>query len=376
MTALELRGISHRFAGEPGPTLVDIDLTVEEGTMLAVVGPSGSGKTTLLRVTAGLTRPDAGEVLLAGRTVAGLPPEDRGLTVMFQQPHLFEHLSVLDNVAFGPRARGVARREAREAARRYLDLVCLAEVADRRPRELSGGQQQRVALARALATERNLLLLDEPFSSLDRELRTSMHRLLHEARAALSPTVVMVTHDLDEASMADRVAVLAAGRVEQVGPVEDLYARPATLLVARLAGGFNELPGHVVDDEHHSVWGRLPSAGSPVLAGPATLLIRREQLSVRRAWPGSGAGHLGGSGAPGRVTTLSRVGPRQVAEVELDVPAGTEANRLQVELDLDQRLSVGDQVQIALGASSRPWAVPDADPPGQTPHVPSPATRS
>ena len=164
---------------------------------------------------------------------------------MFQQPHLFPHLSVLDNVAFADRLRGRSRsRTVGATAQQYLDLVHLGELARRAAAALRW-PEQRVALARALAAGRRVMLLDEPFSALDNDLRTSMHRLLGEVRAALDPTVVMVTHDLDEAGLADRVAVLVGGRVEQFDTVPSLYRAPRTLAVARLVGGFNELSGRV-----------------------------------------------------------------------------------------------------------------------------------
>ena len=357
MSALALRGIRHRYRGADVPSLDGVDLEVAQGSMLAVVGPSGSGKTTLLRVTAGLAVPDAGEVWLDGRSVAALPPEERGLTVMFQQPHLFQHLSVLDNVAFGPRTRGMSRRAARDAARRYLDLVHLADLGGRRPGGLSGGQQQRVALARALATERSLLLLDEPFSSLDPELRQSMHGLLGEVRAALQPTVVMVTHDLDEAALADAVAVLADGHVEQVGPVDDLYTRPATLLVARLVGGFNEIAGTLVAGEHRSSWGRLRLPAACGVEGPATLLVRREQLTVTRDDSPRPDGEVAGDGAPGRVVTSSRTGSREVVHVELD-GASPGTSRVEVELAAGQHARPGELVTVGLVPGRPLWAVP------------------
>ena len=363
MSALELRGLRHRYPSADVPTLDDVALEVASGSMLSVVGPSGSGKTTLLRVTAGLTTPDAGEVLLDGRPVAALPPEDRGLTVMFQQPHLFQHLSVLDNVAFGPRAGGRSRRAARDAARRYLELVHLTDLAARRPARLSGGQQQRVALARALATERSLLLLDEPFSSLDRELRHSMHDLLREVREALRPTVVMVTHDLDEASLADRVAVLVEGRVEQTGPVDDLYARPATLVVARLVGGFNEVAGTVEDGRHRSAWGALPLSAACAVAGPATLLLRREQLRITGCGSGPGP-DVSASPTPGpvvtsgRVVAASRLGARQVVHVQPDGDAGA-ATPVEVELPVGQQAQPGLRVLVSLVPGSEVWAVPE-----------------
>ncbi|MFC6286130.1 ABC transporter ATP-binding protein [Nocardioides sp. GCM10027113] len=355
MSTLELSGIAHRYPGAARDTLTGVDLRVPEGEMLAVVGPSGSGKTTLLRVAAGLEPATAGTVSIDGREVGHLPPEERGLTVMFQQPHLFRHLDVLDNVAFGQRVRGRPRREAREAAARYLDLVHLGALARRRVRNLSGGQQQRVALARALATERDILLLDEPFASLDPGLRQSMHQLLDEVRAALAPTIVMVTHDLDEAGLAERVAVVGGGGVAQVGTVADLYARPRTLDVARLVGGFNELPGTAAGGRHRSAWGELRLPDGCDVAGPATLLVRREQVRlVDDPEPGP---HGGALVASGQVARVSRTGIREVATVDLAPVAGGRRLRLQAELDVGETVHAGDRVRVVVESGRGLWAV-------------------
>ncbi len=373
MSSLTLRGIGHRYPDTDMPTLEGIDVEVEDGAMLAVVGPSGSGKSTLLRVTAGLEAPGSGTVHLDDRDVTALPPEQRELTVMFQQPHLFTHLDVLDNVAFGPRLQGQSRRTARATAAKYLDLVHLADLARRRAPELSGGQQQRVALARALATERSVLLLDEPFSSLDTELRAAMHDLLAEVRAALSPTVLMVTHDLDEAALADQVAVLVAGRFAQVGPLFELYARPANVTVARLLGGFNEVPGVVVDGRHDSVLGGVSLPSECTVDGPATLLLRREQLRLEAPDGGPASGSFGGSGSsrasgsygpfgtPGRIVSVSQVGPRQVVDVETELTRGASSERLRiaVELPLGHRASPGERVVVCLDPGHDVWAVGD-----------------
>ncbi len=362
MSTLDLRGITHRFPDAGHDTLDAVDLGVVSGELLAVLGPSGSGKSTLLRVAAGLDRPTSGEVLLDGQVVTSLPPERRALTVMFQEPQLFGHLDVLGNVAFGPRMAGAGRREAERAARRHLDLVHLGDLARRRVGRLSGGQQQRVALARALATERRVLLLDEPFSALDPDLRTSMHDLLAEVRGALAPTVVMVTHDLDEASLADRVAVLVAGRLQQVCEVPDLYRRPATLAVARLVGGFAEVPGTARSGVHLSDAGAVSLPVGCPADGPATLLVRREQLRVA-AVDEVPAGEWRVSGT---VTGVRRRGPRlslQVDPTTLDPTSGpgTRGARLEVELALDDPAppDPGTRVDVALVPGATPWAVAD-----------------
>lgn len=287
---LELRHVRFTHPGGSEPTLVDVDLEVPSGEMLAIIGPSGSGKTSALRVTAGLEEPDDGDVLVGGVSQLGVEPERRTMSMMFQRPLLFPHLSVLDNVAFSDRVTGATRAQARERAHAFLGLVHLTELASRRTRALSGGQEQRVALARALAANPRVLLLDEPFSSLDSGVRATMHELLAELRAVLEPTTVMVTHDLDEAALADCVAVLVGGAVHQVGTVAELYRRPHSLEVARVLGGFAGVDGDVVSGEHRSRFGAIPLTdaeqadlsvcrSAPTSSpGPATLLVRREAL--------------------------------------------------------------------------------------------------
>jgi ABC-type Fe3+/spermidine/putrescine transport system ATPase subunit len=349
--ALRLSSITHRHPGADQPTLADVDLEVHDGQMVAVLGPSGSGKTTLLRVAAGLEQPESGDVLLDGMSVMGVPPERRDLTVMFQKPHLFPHLSVLDNVAFADRLRGRSRSQSRAAAQRYLDLVQLGDLGRRRPRQLSGGQEQRVALARALAASRRVMLLDEPFSALDTNLRTSMHQLLGEVRAALDPTIVIVTHDLDEAGLADRVAVLVEGRIEQFDTTQALYTAPRTLAVARLVGGFNELSGRVESGVHHSSLGSFPLPRHVELKGPAILLVRKERLGL--------APVDAGPTATGRVVQVRQAGPHQEVVVELEHPLNGGRTRVAVEARLGASLRPGDRTGVVVPSSDGVWAVRD-----------------
>lgn len=214
---------------------VDVTLEVAEGETVALLGPNGAGKSSLLSVIAGLLRPDEGTVVLDGRSLDGVPPHRRGVALLAQDALLFPHLTVLENVAFAPRARGVRRRPARAAARERLRQVGVEQLADRRPHQISGGQAQRVAIARALAADPRLLLLDEPMAALDvavaPELRQTLRAVLAER------TAVIVTHDLlDALLLADRVVVLEHGHVVEEGPTQQVLSAPRSQFAARLAG--------------------------------------------------------------------------------------------------------------------------------------------
>jgi putative spermidine/putrescine transport system ATP-binding protein len=279
---LELSGLTRTYPGSLEAALAGLDLVVPAGRCVALLGPSGSGKTTAMRIVAGLDAPDAGDVRIDGASVLGHPPERRGMAMVFQRPLLFPHLSVLDNVAFSARMAGASRREARASAARYLDLVQLGAYADRRTATLSGGQAQRVALARGLAAEPSVLLLDEPFSALDPLLREDMHRLVLELRAVLEPTILLVTHDQQEAvTLADTIAIMTEGRVLQHGDVQQLYGAPESLAVHRFLGGLNEFPGVVEGDCHVSSLGRLElDRRTPRADGPAVLVARHEAVDL------------------------------------------------------------------------------------------------
>ena len=349
--ALALASITHHHPGAERATLADVSLDVVPGEMIAVLGPSGSGKTTLLRVVAGLEPATSGDVLLDGVSMLGVPPERRDLTVMFQKPLLFPHLSVLDNVAFADRLRGRSRSQRRATAQRYLDLVQLGDLGRRRARQLSGGQEQRVALARALAARPRVMLLDEPFSALDTALRSSMHQLLGEVRAALDPTVVMVTHDLDEAGLAERVAVLVDGRIEQFDPAQALYATPRTLAVARLVGGFNELPGTIDSGVHRARLGTFALPPSVQVAGPSILLARKERLALIP--PDATAARVG------VVVQVRRSGPHHDVVVQLDTAGDDDRATVEVQARFGTGLRPGDRTGVLFPASAELWAVPD-----------------
>jgi molybdate transport system ATP-binding protein len=218
------------------PDRVSVALTAEPGEVLAVIGPNGAGKSTLLGAIAGLIRAD-GRVLLHDRELLPLPARERGVGVVFQERLLFPHLSALENVAFGPRSRGVARSAARAAAREWLDRLAIGDLGDRKPGELSGGQAQRVAIARALAQRPGLLLLDEPFAGLDVGVAAALRIELTRHLASYDGITLLVTHDaIDALTLADRVLVIDAGAVAQVGTPAEVSARPRTEHVARLVG--------------------------------------------------------------------------------------------------------------------------------------------
>ena len=282
---IEVRQLDFAYAAKP--VLRDVSLSIEAGELFAVLGPSGSGKTTLLRLLAGLERPSAGSVRINKTDVFAIPPAQRNVGMVFQNFSLWPHLSVFENVAFalGERQVSGAALEARVAA--MLELLDIAETRDVRPDCLSVGQQQRVALARALVTEPRLLLLDDPFSNLEYELRVQMRHDLRLLQRRLGITTVLVTHDQQDAlSIADRVAVIAHGAIRQVGTPAAIYDFPNSPDVARFVGVSNFLPGTVSHIENQLIEFASPDIGAqrwPIgrdapPPGPAVLSIRPHAL--------------------------------------------------------------------------------------------------
>lgn len=258
---LDLSNLTKRFGSFTA--LQDISLQVEEGEFLCFVGPSGCGKTTLLRLLAGLETVDEGRVLQRGRDVTMLPPAGRDFGIVFQSYALFPNLTVARNVAYGLEGKGLSRAGIEARVQEMLTLVGLPDQATKYPSQISGGQQQRVALARALAPEPGLLLLDEPLSALDAKERDRLRHEIREVQTRLGLTTVMVTHDQDEAlQMADRIVVMNAGRIEQVGTPTEIYRRPATRFVADFIGETNWFPGICAED------GRIFVAEEPLMCQP------------------------------------------------------------------------------------------------------------
>jgi ABC-type Fe3+/spermidine/putrescine transport system ATPase subunit len=306
MTALHLTGIGKTYPGAVKPTLHGLDLTVESGKLTALLGPSGSGKTTVMKLIAGLLTPDAGDILLDDHSITQLPPDKRGVVMVFQNPHLFPHLTLAGNVGFGLRMRGVAPARIASETAAMLDLVQLQGLGHRRPSQLSGGQQQRAALARALVLRPKILLLDEPLSNLDATLRDEMRSLIRDLQRQTGITTLVVTHDQTEAVvLADRIALLLDGRLAQHAAPEDLYQRPASEAVARFFGGVNFIDGRIEGHRCHSPLGPLDLAGTTP-QGPARLTIRPEAL---RLGPGPNA-------CPAAVRSISFLGTQ--CKVEFD----------------------------------------------------------
>jgi len=257
--AIAVHGITKRFGSFVA--LDNVSLAIAGGSLTALLGPSGSGKSTLLRVIAGLEQPDAGEVLILGESVTGVAPQKRGVGFVFQHYAAFKHLSVRENVAFGLRIRKVAKPEAARRVDELLELVQLDGLADRYPSQLSGGQRQRMALARALAVQPRILLLDEPFGALDARVRKELRTWLRRLHEEVQVTTVIVTHDQEEAmDVADRVAVMNEGRIEQTGKPRDLYEHPANEFVMSFVGPANRLGDAFV--RPHDVEIRLEPNGS------------------------------------------------------------------------------------------------------------------
>jgi putative spermidine/putrescine transport system ATP-binding protein/spermidine/putrescine transport system ATP-binding protein len=266
--AVALDGVTKRFGKTTA--LDDVSLIVRRGELMTLLGPSGCGKTTLLNLVAGFLIPDSGEIAIAGRRMTDVPAYRREIGIMFQNYALFPHMSVAANVGYGLRMRRIAKAEIARRVGEALALVKLAGLEDRKPRQLSGGQQQRVALARALVIRPQVLLLDEPFSALDRNLRASMQVELKEIQRKLGVTAIFVTHDQSEAlSLSDRIAVIADGRIRQLDTPDEIYRHPLDRFVASFIGDANVLRARLE---------RIDGAVATVVLGAARVAVPARTL--------------------------------------------------------------------------------------------------
>ena len=284
---LQIRGVSRSYGDVDA--VRDVSLHVPPGQFVTLLGPSGCGKTTLLRLVAGFEQPDAGTISISGRDVTSLPAHKRPVNTVFQHYALFPHRTVGGNVAFGLETKKLAKSEIEDRVGRALELVRMKDLGRRRPSEISGGQKQRVALARALVLEPDVLLLDEPMAALDLKLRKEMQVELKNLQERLQITFLFVTHDQDEALvMSDRIAVMSAGRIEQLDAPEELYEKPRTRFVADFLGVSNLLRGLVAGRRDGHVVVRTPG-GLEMLAAddggwrdgaPVWLGLRPEKISL------------------------------------------------------------------------------------------------
>ena len=340
--------IHHRYAGSTA--VESVSLHIPAGELVALLGPSGCGKTTLLRIVSGLLRQTGGTVRIGADVVDALPTNERGAGIVFQNYALFPHMTVEANVAYGLRARGVPLADARRTAAEMLSMVRMADYGQRYPRELSGGQQQRVALARTLAVRPRVLLLDEPFAALDKNLRLDMQIEIKRIQRELGITTILVTHDQDEAmSMADRIAVMNAGRVEQFDTPEAIYDRPGTLFVATFIGTANLLAGRLAAPTGDGYAVACEGGGTLALgsaapcsrAGSVVVAARPEHLSL--AAPSEGA-------LPATVEMVLPLGPSLVYELLL---ANGSSIKVTQPRNADvPRHAVGDSVGVRLRAGS------------------------
>jgi spermidine/putrescine transport system ATP-binding protein len=322
---IALEAVTKRFGG--ANAVDEVSFEIERGEFFSMLGPSGCGKTTTLRMIAGFEQPTAGVVRLEGRDVSRVPPYKRNVNTVFQQYALFPHMSVFDNVAFGPRSRRVGRAEVPRRVRELLDVVRLGEFADRKPAQLSGGQQQRVALARALVNYPSALLLDEPLGALDLKLREAMQIELKRIQGEVGITFIYVTHDQEEAlTMSDRIAVMNHGRVEQIGSPEEIYHAPDSVFVAGFIGAANLLrtriealhngEAEVVLPGGHRT--SLPVATAVQEVGAhTTVMVRPERVRVALDDAAQNAGSIRAT-----VTDVMFQGP--VVRVSLRAADGTE----------------------------------------------------
>lgn len=344
MARVDLRGVRKRY-GEV-EAVRDVSLALEDGEFFAILGPSGCGKSSLLRMVGGLEELTEGEILVDGEPVHHVAPQERNMAMVFEAFALYPHLSVRDNVGFPLRVRKVPRPEIDRRVRWALDLVGLAELADRNVRQLSEGQKQRTSLARAIVREPLVFLLDEPVSHVEAGLRAHLRAEIMTLHRELGVTTLYVTHDQTEAlSMGDRLAVMSDGRFLQVGPPEEIYERPATITVARFVGEppMNLLLGELVEEDG-AVAFRTDGASVPVTPGPGRVLRRRRGPAVLGVRPEDlEVASPGAVGIPATVSVVESQG--DVAFLYAEGPAGL----LQVEVAPDVELQDAERVILVPG---------------------------
>jgi len=323
MTRVNLTGLTKQFDEKPIPAVDDFNLEIESGKLTALLGPSGCGKTTTMKMIAGLLRPTAGNISFDDESILNIAPEDRGAVMVFQNYLLFPYMNIAENVGFGLKMRGMSKSDIGSKVSEMLDLVQLPGVEKRRPKQLSGGQQQRVALARALIVEPRVLLLDEPLSNLDAHLRDEMRELIRGIQTEMKITTVFVTHDQEEAVvLADRIALLFDGRLQQFDTPDAFYERPNSVAIARFFGGSNFIPGHYDGDEFGTSVGTFQAPHAAISSGEGVLSIRPEAVEL---------GGQGGNSAKGTIVShvyVGRYARFKIALGDNEIEAVTEPGRV------------------------------------------------
>jgi iron(III) transport system ATP-binding protein len=345
VASVELKGLCKRYG--QAVAVEDVSLRIEHGQLVCLLGPSGCGKTTTLRLLAGFIEPSAGEIVVGGKVLSStartVPPEGRNMSMIFQSYALWPHMTVAENVAYGLKIRKLDRATIVSKLAAILSTARLEALADRYPGELSGGQQQRVSLARALVVEPETLLLDEPLSNLDANLREEMRFEIRRLHDQYRYTTVYVTHDQSEAmTTADLIAVMNHGKVEQLGPPEEIYARPRSEFVARFIGGSNILRGPALDASRVSVAGvPLGTTGRTLQAGRAVALsVRQHEITIAPEKPQSADNHL-------HAVVARQVFLGSVRDYTMALDDGTE---LRVTAPPDRDIAPGQSVWLHLPA--------------------------
>jgi ABC-type Fe3+/spermidine/putrescine transport system ATPase subunit len=283
MTRLAIRGLTKRYAGQTEAAVEELNLEIESGSLVALLGPSGCGKTTTMKMIAGLLEPTAGDILFDEQSILAIAPERRGAVMVFQNYLLFPYMTIAQNVGYGLKIRKVARAEIDRRVSEILELVRLPGLEGRRPKELSGGQQQRVALARALIVHPKLLLLDEPLSNLDAHLRFEMRDLIRDIQQKMGITTVFVTHDQEEAVvLADKVALIFDGRLQQYDEPMAFYEEPRSRRIADFFGGVNFFPGRQNSKNFECALGRFSTPRAQIADSEGILSIRPEDIRLSR----------------------------------------------------------------------------------------------
>lgn len=348
MTHVSIVDLTKIYDENHPPAVNHLDLEIESGKLTALLGPSGCGKTTTMKMIAGLLRPTSGEIKFDDRSIVSIAPEKRGAVMVFQNHLLFPYMSVADNIGFGLKMRGEDKTTIKKRVADMLDLVRLPGIQDRRPKQLSGGQQQRVALARALIVEPNVLLLDEPLSNLDAHLRDEMRELIRLIQQEMHITTIFVTHDQEEAVvLADQIALMFDGVLQQYTEPEMFFERPASVRIARFFGGLNFIPGHYEDGIMDTPVGRFQAPHSAIQKGDAVLSIRPEAVVM---------GENGDNCTMGRVRSHVYVGRYARFQIMLGdhmVEAVTEPSQV-------HRFHDGDEISVRFDAE-KIWILPSDD---------------